>query len=51
MNENVNEVTKQSNYEAPELLELGMADQLTLGVPNQNYADGCDCRRSSPLFS
>jgi hypothetical protein len=32
-------------YERPEILELGDAGALTMGVTNQTVADGCDCTK------
>ena len=33
------------NYEAPEVVELGDADELTLGRPNLPDDDACDCTK------
>lgn len=33
-------------YEAPEIVELGDARELTLGRPNLDLDDACDCTKA-----
>jgi len=36
---------EQLTYEAPEIIELGNAAELTHGWTNLDVADGCDCTK------
>ena len=36
---------ERAAYEAPELVEIGDAGELTLGWTNRTCADGCDCTK------
>ena len=38
----------QETYEAPEVIELGDAEELTLGWASREYPDGCDCTKWTP---
>jgi hypothetical protein len=33
-------------YERPEVLEIGAAEELTLGRPNLECDDACDCTKA-----
>jgi hypothetical protein len=38
---------EELRYEVPEILELGDAGDLTLGMPNLPCDDACDCAKAA----
>lgn len=36
-------------YERPEILEIGAAEEVTLGFTNREVSDGCDCTKDKAV--
>lgn len=45
MKERTPESQNKLSYEPPEVIEIGGVAELTLGMTNHTFPDGCDCTK------
>jgi hypothetical protein len=43
------ETQHKPSYEPPEMIEIGAVAEKTLGWPNRECPDGCDCTKDKPV--
>jgi hypothetical protein len=40
-------MTRDSSYQPPEIVRIGLAEEMTLGMGPTSVPDGCDCTKAT----